>query len=393
MDDPLYLGYYLHLVQDIVFREVFYLDHGWKVDSPQKVERLYDDYRIHNTWAIEKIRPAEGSYRAGGFFRRADLRCFRFCAAGISRRMHADFDDAPAEVSAYISPKPLRRNFWPPPCPLCRREIAALRGKNRRGRARLGGGARQEQIYPLRVNHPDAKARLISCGPRNRTAGGYAMNNKMKWLGIFVLAASLLFDGLRRARTEAVPTSTPEPTAAAETDRDARGDRGGADGRTHRGAGLPAGGEIDQNREHGRRGKALYAAQADRYAAALSEQWPEAGIFENSMSEARGVLLRGRCPRERRRIFPDLDGDGSPEMVIGGTISGARTPIRPFWNLDGQGWRAGDARANHAKISIMWISRGRKRLAHCERGLERRGEQRVVFTMRSRTESLPLCRA
>ena len=27
MDDPLYLGYYLHLVQDIVFRKVFYLDH------------------------------------------------------------------------------------------------------------------------------------------------------------------------------------------------------------------------------------------------------------------------------------------------------------------------------------------------------------------------------
>ena len=55
MDDPLYLGYYLHLVQDIVFRKVFYLDHGWKVDSPQKVERLYDDYRILNTWAIEKF--------------------------------------------------------------------------------------------------------------------------------------------------------------------------------------------------------------------------------------------------------------------------------------------------------------------------------------------------
>ena len=107
MDDPLYLGYYLHLVQDIVFRKVFYLDHGWKVDSPQKVKRLYDDYRILNTWAIEK------------FALREDLTApENFSAEPI------------CAVSAV---------------PLCRREIAALReGKTAVDERAWAWEARQE---------------------------------------------------------------------------------------------------------------------------------------------------------------------------------------------------------------------------------------------------------
>ena len=42
------------------------------------------------------------------------------------------------------------------------------------------------------------------------------MNKKMKWIGILVLAASLLLTACGAQPAEAVPTSTPEPTAAAE---------------------------------------------------------------------------------------------------------------------------------------------------------------------------------
>ena len=42
------------------------------------------------------------------------------------------------------------------------------------------------------------------------------MNKKMKWIGILVLAASLLLTACGAQPTEAVPTSTPEPTATAE---------------------------------------------------------------------------------------------------------------------------------------------------------------------------------
>ena len=42
------------------------------------------------------------------------------------------------------------------------------------------------------------------------------MNKKMKWLGIFALAASLLLTACGAQPAEAVPTSTPEPTATPE---------------------------------------------------------------------------------------------------------------------------------------------------------------------------------
>ena len=111
MDDPLYPGYYLHLVQDIVFRKVFYLDHGWKVDSPQKVERLYDDYRILNTWPLRnspcaRILPRRRIFPPSRSALFPILRCRNFSPScmRISRRR-------PRRASAYISPKPLRRNF------------------------------------------------------------------------------------------------------------------------------------------------------------------------------------------------------------------------------------------------------------------------------------------
>ena len=42
------------------------------------------------------------------------------------------------------------------------------------------------------------------------------MNNKMKWLGIFVLAASLLLTACGAPASDPTPTATPEPTATAE---------------------------------------------------------------------------------------------------------------------------------------------------------------------------------
>lgn len=142
MDDPLYLGYYLHLVQDIVFRKVFYLDHGWKVDSPQKVERLYDDYRILNTWAIENS-PCGRILPRRRIFPPSRSALFPICAAGISRRAACGFHDA--------APAGRVRTFHQSHCGgISGRRRAALpagdrgaaRRENRRGRARLGvGGA------------------------------------------------------------------------------------------------------------------------------------------------------------------------------------------------------------------------------------------------------------
>ena len=54
LKDDLYLGYYLHLVQDILYRHYVYDRHGWNPTIPGNVERLHNDYRIVNWYVISK---------------------------------------------------------------------------------------------------------------------------------------------------------------------------------------------------------------------------------------------------------------------------------------------------------------------------------------------------
>lgn len=53
-EDDLYLGYYLHLVQDLVYRDFVYNKHHWNPHIPGNVERLHNDYRLLNSYIIEK---------------------------------------------------------------------------------------------------------------------------------------------------------------------------------------------------------------------------------------------------------------------------------------------------------------------------------------------------
>ena len=81
-------------------------------------------------------------------------------------------------------------------------------------------------------------------------------------------------------------------------------------------------------------GKALYAAQLGRYAAALSEQWPEGRYFENGMSELAGYYYEGDARANVGVFFPDLDGDGSPEMVIGAILGADTDPtVLEIWTV------------------------------------------------------------
>lgn len=54
MDDDLYKGYYLHLIQDLVFRELLYDKYKWNPTIPGNVERLHNDYRLINAYVIGK---------------------------------------------------------------------------------------------------------------------------------------------------------------------------------------------------------------------------------------------------------------------------------------------------------------------------------------------------
>ncbi|MBQ9535677.1 MAG: zinc dependent phospholipase C family protein [Clostridia bacterium] len=54
--DPLYLGFYLHLLQDLVFRRFVYVTHRWDPLPEGNVERLHNDYELCNRHIIQKYR-------------------------------------------------------------------------------------------------------------------------------------------------------------------------------------------------------------------------------------------------------------------------------------------------------------------------------------------------
>lgn len=53
-NDDLYLGYYLHLVQDICYRHFVYDKHHWNPMIPGNVDKLHKDYSIINYYVTEK---------------------------------------------------------------------------------------------------------------------------------------------------------------------------------------------------------------------------------------------------------------------------------------------------------------------------------------------------
>lgn len=52
--DDLYLGYYLHLIQDLVYRHFVYDEYHWNPFIPGNVDRLHKDYRICNYYIAAK---------------------------------------------------------------------------------------------------------------------------------------------------------------------------------------------------------------------------------------------------------------------------------------------------------------------------------------------------
>lgn len=52
--DDLYLGYYLHLIQDILYRHLVYDKYHWNPLIPGNVEKLHRDYVIGNFYVVQK---------------------------------------------------------------------------------------------------------------------------------------------------------------------------------------------------------------------------------------------------------------------------------------------------------------------------------------------------
>lgn len=54
--DELYLGYYLHLIQDIFYRYFIYSEHDWNPTIPGNIDRLHRDYAITNWHVVNRYK-------------------------------------------------------------------------------------------------------------------------------------------------------------------------------------------------------------------------------------------------------------------------------------------------------------------------------------------------
>ena len=109
---------------------------------------------------------------------------------------------------------------------------------------------------------------------------------KGNWIIALTLAAALSLAGCGAAPEEPAATATPEPTVTAVPTAEpteeptAEPTSEPTEEPTAEPAAAP-----DTAADLAEKGRTLYAAQLNRYAAALSEQWTEGRYFENGMSE------------------------------------------------------------------------------------------------------------
>lgn len=93
--DDLYLGYYLHLVQDVVHRHFVYDKYHWNPLVPGSVEKLHKDYAIGNYYVIQKYALKNDLVIPGDFEKES-----------INRICAYDFDKLVCDMDNYFIPIP-----------------------------------------------------------------------------------------------------------------------------------------------------------------------------------------------------------------------------------------------------------------------------------------------
>lgn len=89
--DDLYLGYYLHIVADAVYRYLVYEKYKWDPSVPGNVERLHNDYRLTNACLSGKYGLSYDIVVPDGIENERIVRRFPFTIDGFLEEMKSDF--------------------------------------------------------------------------------------------------------------------------------------------------------------------------------------------------------------------------------------------------------------------------------------------------------------
>ncbi len=89
--DDLYLGYYLHLVQDIIYRHFVYDKYHWNPLIPGNVEKLHKDYALSNYYVTQKYQLKNDLNIPADFDKEDINRICAFDLTGLEQNMSSYF--------------------------------------------------------------------------------------------------------------------------------------------------------------------------------------------------------------------------------------------------------------------------------------------------------------
>ena len=123
--DSLYLGYYLHLIQDMVYRQYMYALPHWDARIWENVLQLHSDYRKINRYLIDS-RGIENGIIAPADFDREDInRLFEFDVNVFLSELQKDFDIIQEGEYHHFTPE-MADEFIERAIDACRREMIAI---------------------------------------------------------------------------------------------------------------------------------------------------------------------------------------------------------------------------------------------------------------------------
>ena len=125
--DDLYLGYYLHLVQDICYRHFVYDKYKWNPLIPGNVEKLHKDYSIINHYVVSKYHLRNAITVPFRFENEAICRLCTYNTDWLMTAM-AEYFQPTAEDDIFFFTKEMADEYIDEAVSVCIKELNALEG-------------------------------------------------------------------------------------------------------------------------------------------------------------------------------------------------------------------------------------------------------------------------
>ena len=126
LKDDLYLGYYLHLVQDVLYRHYVYDRYHWDPTALGNVERLHKDYKIINRYVIDKYGLMNDLIVPDRFEDEAINQISAFDTEGLMQNMNSYFLPVDEEPIFFFT-KEMADEFIEEAVEFCAEEVKRIR--------------------------------------------------------------------------------------------------------------------------------------------------------------------------------------------------------------------------------------------------------------------------